>query len=515
MRPISDGLRFFFALAILLYAIAATGAQDKGGPWIEFSGEAGYRVGSYAESDEDGGLAPVFQVRFGLERRGFGLIADLSANRDGKYAGALADVPGGSFFGVYFMLEEGGLSGKFGPLSLKAGRFRSYDILDSPYSLFFNSRGLATPQASIGYEDDFFFFETRWLELNNDSGQSTPGWPSQPNAENFSFNGFPDRGASVKTFGLKLGEMRVGFQDAATYSGRSFDFEYFLNPLPQYFIQYVKGYSSSRPWSTRADDGNILGFFWDWKRPGSFSLLAQVLVDDFGLGGFGGTSDNPWQAAFSLGGRMAMPEGSVGLYVAGATKYTFEPSEMEDGTHEAIMSEQNSVSYGYSYFPETRFSADWQDPAAIGTIGIEDNMIGYKYGQNNLAVQVDWQGEADRFLVGAAAEFRLMGANSPANPWHDLTNDPQDGTHWLDDALLEKRILLELRASRRVGDWSLGFSVTGGAALDALELRKPNVAAGPLVAPADSDIWFFEPVAGNHKPILTLKLGGSYRWRLR
>jgi len=48
-----------------------------------------------------------------------------------------------------------------------------------------------------------------------------------------------------------------------------------------------------------------------------------------------------------------------------------------------------------------------------------------------------------------------------------------------------------------------------------MELRKPTVATSTSVAPADSDIWIFEPVAGNTKYLLSLSIGARYRWNLR
>ncbi|MDP2791782.1 MAG: hypothetical protein Q8O15_08535, partial [Rectinemataceae bacterium] len=322
-------------------------------------------------------------------------------------------------------------------------------------------------------------------------------------------------GANIKTYALRIGEMRFGLQDAAVYTGKNFDPEYLLNPLPQYFIQYTKA-TGGRPWATGRDENNMVGFFWTLDRPGQFSLLAQVLIDDFNIHFILPDSTwNPWQAAFNLGGRLDSNAGNFGLYVAGATKYTFEPSEMFDAPANVIR-EQIACSYGYSYYPETRFDKDWENAGfQPGAIAIEDNMIGYKYGQNNIAIQADWRGKSAGFDLAANAEFRLAGANSPANPWHDLTNDPQDGTHWLDDPVLEKRILVGFSASRDFGDWTLGLSVLTGVAFDAMELRRPTVATSPSVAPADSDIWIFEPEAGNTKMLLKLSLGASYRWKLR
>ncbi len=121
-------------------------------------------------------------------------------------------------------MEEGGIFSKIGTLSLKAGRFKHYDVVDSPYSLFVNSKGISSNIMDIAWDDGFFSYESRWIELNHDSSQNTDAW-------NFN-GGFPERGANIKTFAFRIGEMRFGFQDAAIYSGKNFDPEYFLNLFP-------------------------------------------------------------------------------------------------------------------------------------------------------------------------------------------------------------------------------------------------------------------------------------------
>lgn len=493
-------------LVLSFMAAASLAAQETVIPWVAVDGTAVYEAGSYGEEITKHGLSPNASLSFGIDAGYFGLLGKLRGDTNQKYGPELADIPGGDFFDIYAFMEEGGIFSKIGSLSLKAGRFRHYDVVDSPYSLFVNSNGISSNIMDIAWDDGFFSYESRWIELNHDSSQDTPAW---------SFNGgFPERGANIKTYAFRIGEMRFGFQDAAVYTGRNFDPEYFLNPLPQYFIQYIKG-TGGRPWATGQDENDIVGFFWTFNRPGAFSLLAQVLIDDFNLHFlFPDTVWNPWQAAFNLGGRLeAGNAGSFGLYVAGATKYTFEPSEMNGADPD---SEQIACSYGYSYYPETRFDYDWQTSGfQAGAIAIEDNMIGYKYGENNVAIQADWKGKSAGFDLAANAEFRLAGANSPANPWHDLLDNPVDGTHWLDDAVLEKRVMVGFSASRDFGAWTLGLSVLGGVAFDAMELRKPTVSASLTVSLADSDIWIYEPVAGNTKMLLKLSLGARYRWKLR
>lgn len=498
--------------AIALFIASAIPAFAQTSPSLIFSigGGATYRAGSYGEEVTDRGISPAAWMGLNFDAGYFGFIAELSGNTDGKYAPALADTQTGTLGKLYFMMDQGGLFSKVGPVTLKAGRFRHYDVVDTPYSLFVNSEGLAANIASISYENTHFFFETRYIELNYNSSMNTPGWPAvDPMDPTNKFSGFPDRGANLHIYGAKIGEMCFGFQDASVYSTRAFDWEYLVNPLPQYFIQYFRG-TGGRPWATDLNDNYIMGAFWNWRRPGKFDLLAQVLVDDFSLFGIFGTTNNPWKAALSLGGKFETGIGQIGVYAAAATKYTFEPVQMTgSGT---VAYNQNTQAYGYTYYPETRFDGDWITAGFQGKeIGIEDNMIGYKYGENNLALEVNWKKDFSGYVLGSALEFRLAGSNSPANPYHDLIVQPQTGTVWLDDPVLEKRITLNIQAAKIFGPWSLFASLTGGYAFDALELRDPIGTWSATDSCADRYIQFYVPVAGNNKAIFRLTLGATYR----
>jgi len=400
-------------------------------------------------------------------------------------------------------MEEGGIESDLGPVKLRAGRLRHYDVIDSPYSLFVNSRGLSSMIGEIGYEDDLFFYYSRWIGLNLNSEMETPAW-STTNG----YSGYPDRGANVKAFGLKIGEMRFGFQDAAVYSTRYFDAEYLLVPLPQYFIQYSKT-TLGRPWYTGGNENNMIGVFWEWKRPREFSMNAQFLMDDFNVWYLGIGEHNPWKAAATVGGRLETKLGSFGLYAAGATQFTFEPIGMDAGN-------EAESAYGYAYYPDTLFDLAKSGSPVWAAIAIEDNEIGYKYGENNLAIQADWKGEAAGLDLGAALEFRLSGSNSPANPWAWWHSYPDGGTRWLADDVLEKRILLGLAVSRRFGDFTATLSAAGGAAIDALRLTSvpTDTSEGDETA-VEKSIRIYMPTAGVVDPIFRVSLGVAYSWRMR
>jgi hypothetical protein len=466
----------------------------------------------------------------------FSLVADLSMNNDQKYAPNRVLLPRGDFFGFYFFMNEGGLSYSRGPLSLRGGRFRVYDIVDSPYSLFVNSLGHSANTLELDFETPRFIYQTQWIEATARNSVSSPAWneyyrrkgdgpddflaPPNPNPSNDTSDlqdfGFPDRGVNYKIYGLKVKDWRIGFLDAAVYTGRSFDLEYFLNPIPQYFIQYAKGIPG-RPWATASNENSLIGLFWDIDKP-QWSAYTQVLVDDFSLGFlrfiYSGFSPNPWKAAWALGGRLETPYGRFGLHHGGALKYTFEPIETDGGGK--FKNDSAVTAYGYTYYPETRYFDD-EDGGTLVNILIQDTMIGYKYGENNIAFQVDYQNTFYEFLVNAELELVLAGNNSPANPWHhydsrsNLYND-KEGSSLLDDDNLEKVLELRLRASRKLGAWTFFTALALGGRFNKLILvpaERDPYTKGNGDRTIDDDIWIWK-ASNEHELILRFSLGAKF-----
>lgn len=426
----------------------------------------------------------------------FDFVGELSGHNDGKYGAELIDLGNGKFGTIYAFIDEAGIVLHGKGLSLSAGRFRSHDEVDSPYSLFINSTGLSAMSGDLRYGDGILFVESRWIGLENASSATTPAWTAMQAQGGTGY--FPDRGANYKVFGMRFGELSLGYQDSIVYQGRYFDAEYFALPLPSYFIQYVRN-TGGRPWQSYSgsnfNDNTMMGGFASWKRPGVAEANLQILIDDGGILG----DTNPNKIALEAGGRLETDMGSFGLYTAMATKYTFEPS---------IGNEAD----GNTYYPDVSYENDWNTTkASYQDFALEDNSIGYKYGENNLALQADWRGSLVGFGLRALGEFRLAGSNSPANAWGDLTSRPV-GTKWLDDAVLEKRVLAQIDASRPFGDIILTLSVMGGVAFDALVLRGPlGTGTYASIQVLDSMVKIWAPVAGNTQLFGRIVFGGTYR----
>jgi len=470
---------FLVGVLLVSLALSAYGQNDlfllRAGLGI------GYRTSLYVEE------------RAGLEFDDgrFSVVGSLVMRNDGKYQAELATVPGGQFFGNYILMEEGGLGYSQENISLQVGRFRHYDEIDSPYSLFINSLGHSANIVQLRYENDWFVYQTRSIELNSRSAYQSEAWP----------NGFPDRGASVKTYALKVGQMRVGFQDAAVYTGRSFDLEYLVNPLPQYFIQYVKG-TGGRPWTTGANENNIIGLFWDWNRNEDQYFYVQTLLDDFNIHAlFPSTPELPYKAGWALGARIDTEVGTFGFHHAGSPRYSFQPIT---STSTATQAE---TAYGYTYYPETRYTVDGQE----APIFIEDTMLGLKLGENTLGFQVDWSHNLGGFDFGALVEYQIAGAASPANPWHDLVFHPL-GTRMLDDPVLESTLRAGIEVRKEVGPFLFTLSGDLGYRWNERSLRVPVPEASSSLV--DQHVWIWEPVAGANRVLGNAKLTVLYTFDL-
>jgi len=472
-------------------------------------------TGSSGWSGVDGGELSNFSTKETIGLSGtapfLDAVARLSANNDGKYGADIANFSTSKrFFNNYFFLDEGYTRFHFSDVQFQVGRYSQTEDFQSPYSLFLNSRGIPAMGMRLRYEDDFFAYESRWIELNRRSNfgstsATPPAWQYKWNGSGYDQigTGFPDRGANLKTFLFKFGDLHLGFQDAGVYTGRSFDAEYFFSPVPEYFTQYVKN-TDGRPWSTGGNENNIIGFFLTYTQP-TYDWGAQVLIDDFSLHFLfpNQVPNNPWKAAWTVGGRVQTAWGWFGLYHAGALKYTFEPISTTPG-------QDSTSAYGYTYYPDVEYSVNGQ----FRTIGIVDNSLGYLYGENNLAIRGTYETSLGRGLdLSTNLELVIAGNNSPANPWQDATASNNVGTHWLDDPVLQRSIVWSGGLKWGWGDWEFYGNWSLGTVANVLMTQLPSGSSGTSVTTGesaiDSLVKIFKP-SSTGKGIANLTVGATY-----
>ena len=455
-----------------------------------FARDGTLRFGPYMgiEADEE----QVYdQIGFaaGYGRGIFGVAFDLMLVNDDRY------IPAEPYmFGHYFRMNEGVFSVSPEPFSLRAGRIDHDDEVDTPYSLFISSRDLPATIADVEYDDGFFFYRTRWISLNRNWDYEANDMIPE-NASEAQVEAIPrDRGANYKSYGLQFGDVRFGVQEAIVYLDQEFYPEYFFSPLPMYFTQLVNS-STGKPWTQRKDENSIIGFFIDYERPETYAY-AQVLMDDVNLRALapGVNEVNPNKVAWSLGGRHAFDFGTLGLYHAGATKYTFAAT-----TTQKRNDIYSTKPYEYTYYPAVTYGDE--------TLWYDDNYIGYQYGENNLAFMLTYDRAFPSFDLGANLEYVISGSKSPANPWHEdyeanatqlLTDDPKN----------EHTIRLGGEITRRVDNWHLTAAGSLGYRFNALELQEVTMRKG-LTDPNSSPA-IFRPM-GDDRVLASLFLGARYQ----
>ncbi|TVQ40433.1 MAG: hypothetical protein EA384_03370 [Spirochaetaceae bacterium] len=412
----------------------------------------------------------------------FRMYFDLSLINDDKYE---PEEP--YMLGHYFNLKQGTIEFNYRPISLLFGRTPHRDKVDSPYTMFISSWDIPATILSLNYEDSFFFYESRWIGLNrNSKWYRTPEpiyeWGNEQAPDVFDEDDLDqagdvdgdyfyfrplDRGANYKVYGIKLGDWRLGFQESIVYINQSFYPEYFLSPLPMYFTQLVNS-TGGKPWTQIDDENSHMGFFVDYtepRYPNRYGYL-QFIMGDINLNFLAPDHDlqHPNKWGWSLGGARDFTFGRLGLYHAGALKYTFAATSANDRNY-------SLKRYEYTYYPAVEYLFDGGRRA----LDYRDNYIGYLYGENNLAFMATYEGEANDFQIEGSAEFVVSGSKSPANPWHEYRGHPGrygEGKLFplLDESPLEKTVRFSSAIGRSFGPWDLKASAMIGAVFNELEL---------------------------------------------
>jgi hypothetical protein len=392
-------------------------------------------------------------------------------NNDHKYTPSV-----GHMRGRYFDLWDGRVEARFSTISVTAGRLVHRDEVPGPYSLFVSGADRAATVVDARYDDGLFFYGTRWIELNRQSSLYTYQQTVYDDlGDPIGSVEVPlDRGANYKVYGLHLGNFRFGLQESVVYIYRSFYPEYFLSPLPMYFTQLVNS-SFGKPWTQLANENSIMGIFGDYTWDNAFAY-GQFLIDDWNEMGLEflvpGEWLNPAKFAWSLGGIIQLNYGTLGLFHAGATKYTFQSTyagdDETDVPSEPYYRYFNWYPYSYTYYPETEYETrDGWKP-----ILPQDNYIGYQHGENNLAFTATFSAEAFGIDYDASLEYTISGSKSPANPWHEDDWHAREGTKMFDDERLEHRLLLEVTAGRWFGPLRLTGALELGGVWNELQLES-------------------------------------------
>ncbi len=526
--------KWFFILIILFFVGFFTFAEEvQSDEYFAFDFTGSY-TGDYNYPMLSGQPDPKSlydEIRGAMDYRSpwFDLLIDWGMRNDGKY-NAEEQYFGGRYFAMHDTRID--IHDPDDNFTITAGRGPHKDAVDSPYSVFINSTDIPAFHIEASYHNDFFFYTTRWVELNSNSmyqylasevgdlffdGSLDTSWGAGYTGE------WLDKGANYKTFGINLEDWRIGFQDIVVYLDRSFDAEYFFNPMPQYFVQLINT-AFGRPWSQAGNAKSYMGFFADRTQYDNY-FAVQLLMDDLNASffpGFDQSSAIKTKIAWSLSGWKDFDFGRIGLFHGGATKYTFEATYTAHH-YEMYMDDPGFIEIPYSIFPYeatyvpiTQYTTEDGEEMAIN---YTDNYISYKYGENNIAFMMDYQNLFYRdtpleFGLYSSFEWVLNGSKSPSNPWHEYYSGTQiDEKIALLDGTVEHIFRLSTAIRKPVGkNLILNLDLIAGIAINAMKLV--------FVTPVDSDVvdyddsWdepkIYVPQSGLIEPIIKVTIGGTW-----
>jgi len=438
----------------------------------------------------------------------FSFVAGLSYFTDETYSPSQAGV----YYSGYYRLEEGGLQLKQQFLgfdfAFNAGRFVPSRLINSPYSLFISSHDNHYITADFLISSGRFFLLSQWLQLNKDSIVEK----YKIGNDELGFNGYPDRGANLRYYGVNLDALRLGLLDATVYTGKNFDLEYFINPLPGVLIQYAS-IASGNPWLAGDDENYLFGFFFDYTQP-DYYFYSQLFFDDVNTDILFSEKEfkNPNKLAWSIGGTINNSWGIIGFFHAGATEYMFQPTKRP---------------YGFTHYPDVLFQLSNDDIAAVP---LEENYIGYVHGENNIAFMLTAEPDlhdnrekntskmVNGFDLKGVLEFVLSGSKSPVNPWGKLT-DWRQGAHYISmfsEFPLEKRLQFQLDVRKEFNNGiSLFSSLKLGYVWNKLQLEPGPGLTGEILNDSYNELdmqnlYYYKPSEDISEPIARFTIGFEY-----
>ncbi len=401
--------------------------------------------------------------------------------------------------GRYFRPNDFSIHAALGNAGLYAGYLPHSDVVNTPYSLYISALEIPVLNGGFRFDSERFFYLTRWVRLNQRSSVEYIGKDMT----------YRDRGLTFKTFGFDFGALRLGFQDSYLYLDQSFDAESFLAPIPMFLLQMALA-SGGRPWSQANNINSMFGFFAEWES-GPYYLESQILVDDINasllapLFGWAIPAlnhiENLSKVAWNIGGTMELGPGTIGFYHGGATKYTFAATYTSSDNF-------SLYPYEYVYYPATEYR---MPSGELRTLRYQDNYIGYKHGENNIAFTVEYSAPmfvrtAYHFDLTTSAEWIINGSKSPANPWHEYQNwlEIEPRFELLSDDVVEHIVKLDARASKEFPPFELSLALLLGYGWNQLELAE--------LVPGEPKI--FTPQPGNNGFLFSLSLTGTYKVEL-
>ncbi len=259
------------------------------------------------------------------------------------------------------------------------------------YNLFLSENGFSYPTVRVSWKDETqkIAVETLWAGLRP-----------------FATDDRPIKGLIYRKLALlPFDGLEVGYEESVLFLNRYFDPYYYFVPIPIPGIQEF--WHLSAPWgvsSNQLDDNSMVGAY-AVLRGKEWRAYAEILVDDINMNRFISPEgyQNPDKIAFLVGFSGRSNPVKFTVEVAGATAFTFERTHPDRP-------------YEYVFFEGSNYP-------------IEKNMIGYKYGENNIACTIDFEYSFSDWSFNLNWESVIFGTRTPSRPWHGRPKP--NSTKWL------------------------------------------------------------------------------------
>lgn len=359
----------YLVFIFTLLSVAYLGFTFKFDGWLEYDFEQPTDLAKFSV------IVPFMEVSF---------TASGGFKRDNQVIPPYAD----TLWYNYWYWDEGFLEWENDYLSIQAGVKQHSVGPGKIYKLFVRENGFSYP--SFRYQAlDRFRIDILWAGLRLVENGSKPA------------KGFNYRSLVYSPFdGLE-----IAYEESVLYLNRFFDPYYFFIPIPAPGIQEF--WHLNAPWgypTSLLDDNSMIG---GWVRYSAknYSVYSEFLIDDINMNRFLNPEgfQNPDKMAFLFGFCGQSGPYTLTFEVAGATAFTFQRTT-------------KSRPYEYVHFEDSSLS-------------IEQNMIGYKHGENNIACAISLQYSKDSWSIKTIYEGLIYGTRTPDKPWHG--GSIPSGTHWL------------------------------------------------------------------------------------
>lgn len=458
--------RTIFAVSCILFCAVSLYAQEqtsepKGEDFVLSSSlEAGVLEGRL-----NGGL--VLGVR--VESGAFTGLTGLRYVNDAQY------LPSDSFMkdGLYFDPQESWIRFSLDGFTLKGGYFdHAHALSQNPYNVLHNPASFMSPAVDLSWDAGAFYYETRWSGLNFMSGIKYDYSTEYGDAGSQNWR---DKGLNSRLLALKLGDLRIAYEESSVYLNRYFDPLYFFAPLPSIVSNTVWSNQTTEknPWASTNNDSSLMGFYADYTRP-DWRAEGQILIKDLNTTALGFGFDNVSKFAWSAGGSLDTELGTFGFWHGGATKHMYAATYQETGA-------SNKYPYQYVVYPVAAINGREIDPLR--------NNLGLASGENSLAFRADWNKHwelAPTMGLDTRAGLRwiMRGEQSPHNPWHDATWVTRPAVQlFTNDPAIEHTLGLDARVAFTWLDLEAVLSLDVGAAFNALRLRPANDVGADIWSP--------------------------------